>query len=330
MIQNNESIIKLIDSVNSYYNKEIFDKNNTYLSDISRCLLDKNSLHLLLKIVFDNDNNSSDIQKEYFLSNLIYYQNLDIDIIDNIILNRKYFDTDPHNIYRHLIRHQYIPEEYFINRPDIISDDDNLCNAIKFQKLSEKFLKDIIKSKAEFKYFNELSACQNLSEDFIEEYKDELNWPYILAFQNLSEEFIEKHKSYCRKNLVSTFHDKNKLINRLTNCSFECYDNYFIAFIPLNIYSIYRSSNFMIRISETGIYAKPDHLGYSSWFNLFGNRSLGEEKIAICKVNYDNLRLNPLSIIAGGWLDGIRISGYISDKIEVIGFINKYNKYVIE
>ena len=41
-----------------------------------------------------------------------------------------------------------------------------------------------------------ISQYYNLSEEFIEKYKDELSWYFISKYQELSEEFIESHMKY--------------------------------------------------------------------------------------------------------------------------------------
>jgi len=56
-------------------------------------------------------------------------------------------------------------------------------------KLSEQFIEKY-KDKVDW---NRISECQELSEKFIEKYKDKVNWYYISKHQKLSTEFIIKH-----------------------------------------------------------------------------------------------------------------------------------------
>ena len=76
-------------------------------------------------------------------------------------------------------------------------------------------LSDTIKKHIEFlkqykKFFYALSYSNiNLSEKFIEEYADKLDWNYLSFYQNLSESFVEKHldkvnfENYIIKHIVS-------------------------------------------------------------------------------------------------------------------------------
>ena len=43
-------------------------------------------------------------------------------------------------------------------------------------------------------FWRAISECQQLSEQFIEKYKDKVNWYDISRYQKLPEPFIEKHK----------------------------------------------------------------------------------------------------------------------------------------
>jgi hypothetical protein len=71
-------------------------------------------------------------------------------------------------------------------------------------KLSEDYLNFIIENSKswwdcyDFMYdelnaFKNISRYQNLSEEFINQYKDKLEWKNITIYQNLSEKFIEKY-----------------------------------------------------------------------------------------------------------------------------------------
>ena len=41
-----------------------------------------------------------------------------------------------------------------------------------------------------------LSKNEELEEDFIHEFRDDVSWLYVCIYQSLSERFIERHKSY--------------------------------------------------------------------------------------------------------------------------------------
>ena len=51
----------------------------------------------------------------------------------------------------------------------------------------------------------ELTKNTVLSEDFIHDFKDNVNWLYICTYQSLSEKFIEEHKSYIRWRWISKY-----------------------------------------------------------------------------------------------------------------------------
>ena len=58
---------------------------------------------------------------------------------------------------------------------------------------------------------------QKLSESFIEEFAEELNWTYVFQFQKLSESFIVKHLHRCDPYFIVMFQKisdelKNKLL----------------------------------------------------------------------------------------------------------------------
>ena len=55
--------------------------------------------------------------------------------------------------------------------------------------------------------YDDISQNKILSEDFIEEHADKVNWDYISIYQNLSENFIEKHQDKVNW-LYITIHQK--------------------------------------------------------------------------------------------------------------------------
>jgi hypothetical protein len=54
-----------------------------------------------------------------------------------------------------------------------------------FQKLSEDFIREF-KDRVDWYY---ISKCQKLSESFIREFQDKVDWDNILVYQKLFEEF---------------------------------------------------------------------------------------------------------------------------------------------
>lgn len=117
--------------------------------------------------------------------------------------------------------------------------------------------------------WDKISSCQNISESFIETFEKEIIWCNLLRSKELSENFIRKHKEHFYnyydgyKNLVKTQKISLSLARELGeeetflkyNTSlvsptewkqiiadtkvFECFDDYFYAYIPIS--NIYRS-----------------------------------------------------------------------------------------
>ena len=58
-------------------------------------------------------------------------------------------------------------------------------------KLSEDFIREF-KDKVDW---GSISEYQKLSEDFIREFQDKVNWYYISEYQKLSEDFIKEFKN---------------------------------------------------------------------------------------------------------------------------------------
>ena len=75
---------------------------------------------------------------------------------------------------------------------------DNIFNfrkLFKKKKFSEDFLREMVIPKTRFhNRWEWMELTQNLSEKFIEEFKDEWNWDHIFMYQKLSKNFIRKHK----------------------------------------------------------------------------------------------------------------------------------------
>ena len=58
-------------------------------------------------------------------------------------------------------------------------------------RLSEKFITEF-HNKVNWSY---ISGHQKLSEKFIEKFQDRVEWNYIIQYQNLSKKFIKKYKN---------------------------------------------------------------------------------------------------------------------------------------
>ena len=71
-----------------------------------------------------------------------------------------------------------------------INDESSWWNISAYDELSEEF----IEKYADRVDWDCISKYQKLSEQFIERHKDKVNWYYISMYQELSEKFIEKHE----------------------------------------------------------------------------------------------------------------------------------------
>lgn len=100
---------------------------------------------------------------------------------------------------------KFLKEIFFYNYPlyeKWIYKNDKNYNAFDFivvyQKLSESFLEMLISKKHIIDYpdWQIISETQNLSENFIRKYKNELWWSCISAYQKLSDVFIIEMSDY--------------------------------------------------------------------------------------------------------------------------------------
>lgn len=75
---------------------------------------------------------------------------------------------------------------------------DNIFNFRKLfqnKQFSEDFLREMLVPKTRFhNRWEWMELTQDLSEKFIEEFRDEWNWDHIFMYQKLSKDFIRKHK----------------------------------------------------------------------------------------------------------------------------------------
>lgn len=71
----------------------------------------------------------------------------------------------------------------------------NWAFVIKRQKLPEDLLVEM-SHQFENCCWHLVSKFQDLSEDFIDQYKEKLDWEYIFQFQNVSLQFLRDHKEY--------------------------------------------------------------------------------------------------------------------------------------
>lgn len=81
-----------------------------------------------------------------------------------------------------------LSEEFMMEFKDIICWEDIFF----YQKLSEEFMREVINIiPMQPSYWIKIPLCNNLSENFIKDFKDMLNWKYVFCTQSLSESFIK-------------------------------------------------------------------------------------------------------------------------------------------
>ena len=103
-------------------------------------------------------------------------------------------------IWKHGIEGDYhlIPNDELYAETYVREFWDNIFNFRKLfqsRQFSEDFLREILVPKTQFRNRWEwMELTQDLSEKFIEEFKDEWNWDHIFMYQKLSKDFIRRHK----------------------------------------------------------------------------------------------------------------------------------------
>lgn len=98
-----------------------------------------------------------------------------------------------------IINNRHYNEKIFARCIDCIP----LYKLITSRKLSEEFIEKYIVTTD--KYWEEISRFQNLSESFMDKYKDKLNWDMMMISQAMSEEFIISHIDYINWKSLSIY-----------------------------------------------------------------------------------------------------------------------------
>ena len=175
------------------------------------------------------------------------------------------------------------------------------------QILSENFIRENSYSVD----WDKISSCQNISESFIETFEKEIVWCNLLRSKELSENFIRKHKEHFYnyydgyKDLVKTqkislslareLGEKETFLKYNTSLVsptewkqivadtkvFECFDDYFYAYIPIS--NIYRSQYSNVDFVEGKIINKftSYERGQSSGFQFISRQEAFNE----CDIN---------------------------------------------
>lgn len=160
--------------------------------------------------------------------------------------------------------------------------------------LSENFIREF-KNEVDW-YF--ISCRQKLSEDFIREFKDDVDWRCISTYQKLSEDFIRKFKDKLPDcNITQSWHyvDTEFKKNEVMKTGlYECHEDYFIAYkgIRSDRYSKY---NFQYKYEKGGIYESwcdctedESSFGLSAWTEEKA-REYCDELVVKVKVRYEDV-----------------------------------------
>ena len=158
----------------------------------------------------------------------------------------------------------------------------------KYQHLSENFIREFA-DRVDWDY---ISIIQHLSEDFIREFADRVDWDYISKHQVLTPEFAKEMKISIRNNSSRTSEEWKELV-KSTNL-YECHDGYFIAYKGIRS-DRYSKFNFQYRYLPGETYEC--FSDYSDDENSFGLSAWTEEKareycdelVIKVKINYEDV-----------------------------------------
>lgn len=82
---------------------------------------------------------------------------------------------------------------------------------------------DFIEEHADKVNWDYISIYQNLSENFIEKHQDKVNWLYITIHQNLSEDFIERNYDKLKISIICNFQNLSKeFLERKFSIVYNC------------------------------------------------------------------------------------------------------------
>lgn len=146
--------------------------------------------------------------------------------------------------------------------------------------------------------WNYISEFQELSEDFIREFKDKVYWHWISKYQKLSENFIRefKHRLYLGEIKESwhykTTEEKKQAV--IATGLYECHDTYFIAYKGIRS-DRYSKFNFQYKYEKGGTYEswcdcsnEENSFGLSVWDEP-NARDYCDELVVKVKVNYEDV-----------------------------------------
>ena len=139
---------------------------------------------------------------------------------------------------------------------------------------------------------------QHLSEDFIREFKDRVNWYCISAYQHLSKEFIEEFKDRLDVRFIAdSWHHKSVEYKKkavIGTGLYECHEDYFIAYKGIRR-DRYSKFNFQYQYLKGYTYEtwcdcsdNENSFGFSAWTEKEA-RDYCDELIVRVKVRYEDV-----------------------------------------
>ena len=143
-----------------------------------------------------------------------------------------------------------------------------------------------------------ISMCQHLSEDFIREFQDRVDWVYISNSQHLSEDFIREFKDRLyMSGIADSWHyksveEKKKVV--IDTGLYECHEDYFIAYKGIRA-DRYSKFNFLYQYLKGHTYETwcdcsddENSFGFSAW-TQYDAMEYCDELVVRVKVRYEDV-----------------------------------------
>lgn len=156
-----------------------------------------------------------------YTGSFLAYAKLSDEVFDFLITNRNNFERiNQFDLIYNISCNKYISEDFIIKNKDTLClsyifknkqlsenilnkmiEENNLVtshwrNIIKYQKVSEDFIIRNEKNIPECVFYGIPEEIEGLSEDFIDMYRNKINWHDICEKQNISKDFILSHLNY--------------------------------------------------------------------------------------------------------------------------------------
>lgn len=175
---------------------EIRDRITCATSYYNFCSIFNISFNKKNKIIFDKNTNF-----DIFSDEFIYYMNFDLkyiflnfDLSDDFVI--KYNDQiDWISLSNEQLKLEFIEKYFYFLNLEIL---------LKNTKLPCFLLEKIIKNHPFWNddFYDIISETQDLNENFLDKFQDDLNWDYISRFQYLNEKIINKFREFINYDLI--------------------------------------------------------------------------------------------------------------------------------